>query len=196
MYICISYNSYYLFSKLLNTLRFIMLISTSRKPSSKTRTFCKNLSHALDCEYINRGKMSMRELQLKSRSLGYDNVALVYQMKGNPSKISFVSNEGEEILVILGSVNTTNERLHIKTDELSFYSDYPELNPLKDIFPIVKDSRDKSSKANHIYVEKLEEDFEDHKDYNKKIAIIHFFNRDGEDTGLKVNVRKVINNLS
>jgi len=173
-----------------------MLISTSRKPSSKTRTFCKNLSHALDCEYINRGKMSMRELQLKSRSLGYDNVALVYQMKGNPSKISFVSNEGEEILVILGSVNTTNERLHIKTDELSFYSDYPELNPLKDIFPIVKDSRDKSSKANHIYVEKLEEDFEDHKDYNKKIAIIHFFNRDGEDTGLKVNVRKVINNLS
>ncbi|WP_052332223.1 hypothetical protein [Methanobrevibacter arboriphilus] len=66
-----------------------MLISTSRKPSSKTRAFCKNLSHALDTDYVNRGKMSMRELQLKSNSLGLDNIVLVYEMKGNPSKITF-----------------------------------------------------------------------------------------------------------
>ena len=172
-----------------------MLISTSRKPSSKTRVFCKNLSHALGSEYVNRGKMSMRELQLKSRSSGYHNIALVYQMKGNPSKISFVSNDGEEILVILGSVNTTNERLHIKTEELSFYSEYPELNLLEEIFPIVKDKNNKSSKANHIYIEKVGDNFEkETDDYNKKIAIIHFFNRDGNDTSLKINVRKVINN--
>ena len=177
-----------------------MLISTSRKPSPKTRAFCKNLAHAIDCEYVNRGKMSMRELQLKSRSSACHNIALVYQMKGNPSKISFVSNDGEEILTILGSVNTTNERLHIKTEELSFYSDYPELNVLEEIFPIVKDNNNKSSKANHIYVEKLEDSSKvndsekEINDYNKKIAIIHFFNRDGNDTGLKINVRKVVNN--
>ena len=33
-----------------------MLISTSRKPSQKTRKFCKNLSHAFDYDYVNRGK--------------------------------------------------------------------------------------------------------------------------------------------
>ena len=173
-----------------------MLISTSRKPSSKTRAFSKNLSHALDCNYINRGKMSMRELQLKSSEEGSDTIALIYEMKGNPSKITFFSNDGEELLAIIGSVNTTKERLNIKTDDLSFYSEYPELTILEEIFPIVKDSQDKSSKANHIYVEKLEDISEDTEDYNKKIAIIHFFNRDGNDTGLKINVRKVINNKS
>ena len=172
-----------------------MLISTSRKPSQKTRIFCKNLSHALGLQYINRGKMSMRELQIKSESFRFTNIALVYEMKGNPSKITFFSNDGEEILVILGSVNTTNKRLGIKTEELSFYSEYNELNILEEILPISKDSHHKSSKENHIYIEKIEEDYddeEDFEDYNRKIAIIHFFNKEGKDTGLKINVRKVI----
>lgn len=168
-----------------------MLISTSRKPSSKTRAFCKNLSHALDCDYINRGKMSMRELQLKSAETGCDSIALVYEMKGNPSKITFFSNNGEELLVIIGSVSTTNQRLHIKTAELSFGSDIPELDILKDIFPISKS--DNNSRKNHIYVEKLEDDFNKGlNDFDKRVAIIHFYNRDGEDTGLKINIRKIV----
>ncbi|MBF4469510.1 MAG: ribonucleotide-diphosphate reductase subunit beta [Methanobrevibacter arboriphilus] len=170
-----------------------MLISTSRKPSSKTRAFCKNLSHALDTDYVNRGKMSMRELQLKSNSLGLDNIVLVYEMKGNPSKITFFSNDGEELLVILGSVNTTNQRLHIKTSELSFKSEIPELDVLSDIFPI-NDSNDNYNE-NHIYVEKLEDyddEYDDIEDFNKRIGIIHFYNRDGNDTGLKINIRKII----
>jgi len=198
-----------------------MLISTSRKPSSKTRAFCKNLSHALDCDYINRGKMSMRELQLKSAESGCDSIALVYEMKGNPSKITFFSNNGKELLVIIGSVSTTNQRLHIKTAELSLESDVPELNILKDIFPIIKSDSNKqiiskldsnksttsksnsnkstiskidnSSRKNHIYVEKVEDDFNiGLKDFDKRIAIIHFYNRDGEDTGLKINIRKIV----
>jgi len=128
-----------------------MLISTSRKPSSKTRAFCKNLSHALDCDYVNRGKMSMRELQLKSAESACDSIALVYEMKGNPSKIIFSSNNGDELLVIIGSVSTTNQRLHIKTSELSFESDISELNILKDIFPISES--DTNFKKSHIYVE-------------------------------------------
>jgi len=168
-----------------------MLISTSRKPSSKTRAFCKNLSHALDCNYVNRGKMSMRELQLKSAESGCDSIALVYQMKGNPSKITFFSNNGKELLVIIGSVSTTNQRLHIKTAELSLESDIPELDILKDIFPISESCT--SSRKNHIYVEKLKDEFnEGLKDFDKRIAIIHFYNRDGKDTGLKINIRKVV----
>jgi len=174
-----------------------MLISTSRKPSSKTRVFCKNLSHALGTEYVNRGKMSMRELQLKSNSIGLNNIALVYEMKGNPSKITFFSNNGEELLVILGSVNTTNQRLHIKTSELSFKSEIPELEVLSDIFPINK--YNDNYNENHIYVEKLEDydenhnkDYDDIEDFNKIIGIIHFYNKDGNDTGLKIKIRKII----
>lgn len=173
-----------------------MLISTSRKPSSKTRAFCKNLSHALDTEYINRGKMSMRELRLKSADIGSNSIALVYEMKGNPSKITFFNNDGEELLVIIGSVNTTNQRLHIKTSELSFTSDIPELNILKDIFPIVDnmdDSMKKNSMENHIHIEQIEDDWNDElEDFNKRIGTIRFYNRDGEDTGLKINIRKFI----
>ncbi|MEA4957272.1 hypothetical protein SDC9_08423 [bioreactor metagenome] len=168
-----------------------MLISTSRKPSSKTRAFCKNLSHALDTDYVNRGKMSMRELQLKSATSGLRNIALVYEMKGNPSKITFFSNDGEELLVILGSVNTTNRRLHIKTSELSFKSEIPELEILSEILPI--DESNKDYNKNHIHVEKLDYEYDDEvEDFNKRIATIHFYNRDGEDTGLKINVRKII----
>ncbi|RBQ22931.1 putative Brix domain-containing ribosomal biogenesis protein [Candidatus Methanobinarius endosymbioticus] len=212
-----------------------MLISTSRKPSSKTRAFCKNLSHALGTDYINRGKMSMRELQLKSADMGSKSIALVYEMKGNPSKITFFSNVGEELLVIMGSVNTTKQHLHIKTVELSFTSEVPELDVLKDIFPIVKynnlnngsskESNNNSSKSNnynnsknynnynnpnksdkennnflannsmknHIHIEKIDDYFDDEvDDFNKKIAAIRFYNRDGEDTGLKINIRKFI----
>ncbi len=168
-----------------------MLISTSRKPSSKTRAFCKNLSHALDTDYVNRGKMSMRELQLKSATSGLRNIALVYEMKGNPSKITFFSNDGDELLVILGSVNTTNRRLHIKTSELSFKSEIPELEILSEILPI--DESNKDYNKNHIQVEKLDYEYDDEvEDFNKRIATIHFYNRDGEDTGLKINVRKII----
>jgi len=176
-----------------------MLISTSRKPSSKTRAFSKNLSHALDCNYINRGKMSMRELQLKSSEEGSDTIALIYEMKGNPSKITFFSNDGEELLAIIGSVNTTKERLNIKTDEISFKSDLSEFNILKDIFPINKDAVNEKNKYNKsiikenlIYVEKIQEDNNIIEDYNKKIAIIHFYNKFGKDTGLKINVRRIV----
>lgn len=173
-----------------------MLISTSRKPSSKTRAFCKNLSHALGCKYINRGKMSMRQLQLKSAEYGFDSIVLVYEMKGNPSKITFFSNEGVELLVILGSVDTTNQRLNIKTDEIYFKSDLPEFDILKNIFPINKDisfDDNFNPKKNSIYVEKIEKDYdEDIEDYEKRIATIHFYNKFGKDTGLKINVRKVV----
>ena len=178
-----------------------MLISTSRKPSSKTRAFCKNLSHALGCEYINRGKMSMRELQLKSIESGYKYISLVYEMNGNPSKITFFSNDGDELVAIIGSVNTTNERLHIKTDDLTFQSDLPELNILREIFNI-DESQVIGSKENFVYIEKLIDNYEDIKDedikdediedFEKKIAIIHFYNKYGDDTGLKINLRKIV----
>jgi U3 small nucleolar ribonucleoprotein protein IMP4 len=174
-----------------------MLISTSRKPSPKTRAFCKNLSNAFSCHYINRGKMSMRELQLKAAEYNCDSVVLVHEIEGNPSKITFFSQEGVEILAISGSVNTTNQRLNIKTDEIYFKSELSELDILKNIFPTLNNNSHCNNiintKKNLVYVEKIERD-DEHivGDYNKRIAIIHFYNKLGKDTGLKINVQKVV----
>ena len=86
-----------------------MLISTSRKPSQKTRTFCKNLSHAFGFDYTNRGKSSLRDLLVKANQLGHDKLVLVYQIKGNPSKLTFYDLESNELLAaeVLGIEITT-----------------------------------------------------------------------------------------
>ena len=111
-----------------------MLISTSRKPSQKTRKFCKNFSHATVSSYVNRGKMNMRELLLKALELGEVNIAVVHEIKGNPSRITFYSNKGEVLLVLLINVTLTNERLHISPKNLTVVSEVEKLNSLAEIF--------------------------------------------------------------
>jgi len=166
-----------------------MLISTSRKPSQKTRSFCKNLSHALDFTYINRGKMNMRDLFLKSSGLNYDSTVMVYELKGNPSKITFFSNEGNERLAILVSVNTAKDRLNINTNEIKIKCNCPEL----DIFGnILGFENSYFAKNNYIKIQKVE----DNNDFNSKmgkIAIIDFYNKYGNKTGLQILVKKILN---
>ena len=85
-----------------------MLISTSRKPSQKTRKFCKTLARTTGSTSVNRGKMNMRELLLKSLEVDEINLAIVNEIKGNPSKITFYSNKGEVLLVLLISISMDN----------------------------------------------------------------------------------------
>ena len=59
-----------------------MLISTSRKPSQKTRKFCKVLARLTDSTSENRGKMNMRELLLKALEVDEYNLAVVNEIKG------------------------------------------------------------------------------------------------------------------
>lgn len=166
-----------------------MLISTSRKPSQETRSFCKNLSHVFNSSYVNRGKMSMRELRLKSHDLDHNNIILVYEMKGNPSKITFFSNEGEELLTMLISVKTTKNRLNIKKDDLKMKCDFDKLMILKDILNI---EIDEEIEKNYMKIEKIA-NTENFSENTKKIAIISFFNKFGEDSELKIYVKKIIN---
>ena len=110
-----------------------MLISTSRKPSQKTRKFCKNLAHATDSTSVNRGKMNMRELLLRALDEDEINLAIVNEIKGNPSRITFYSNKGEVLITVLISVTTTNERLNISPSKLKIVSEVQKLNCLSDI---------------------------------------------------------------
>ena len=157
-----------------------MLISTSRKPSQKTRKFCKNFSHATVSSYVNRGKMNMRELLLKALELGEVNIAVVHEIKGNPSRITFYSNKGEVLLLLLINVTLTNERLHISPKNLTVVSEVEKLNSLAEIFtfPLVEEDN-----ANYIKINKTDDDL---------VAKINFINKFEEEIPFQINVRKVL----
>ncbi|WP_296796631.1 Brix domain-containing protein [uncultured Methanobrevibacter sp.] len=159
-----------------------MLISTSRKPSQKTRKFCKNFAHSTDSTSVNRGKMNMRDLLLKALAEDEVNLAVVNEIKGNPSKITFYSNKGDILLTILISVTTTNERLNISPSQLKIVSEVQELNCLSDIlgFELVDKAED-----NCIHITG---------GYDDLFAKINFINKFGEKTDFQINIRKILDN--
>ncbi len=59
-----------------------MIITTARKPSSKTRTFCRHLSRFTGCEYVPRGKSSLC-------ALGDKPFLVVGDYRGNPGSFGF-----------------------------------------------------------------------------------------------------------
>lgn len=63
-----------------------MIITSSRKPSAKTRTLCKLLSRFVSGRCINRGKMGMQEL-LESVQGGP--LIVIGEYHGNPGELSF-----------------------------------------------------------------------------------------------------------
>ena len=157
-----------------------MLISTSRKPSQKTRKFCKNLAHSTDSTSVNRGKMNMRELLLRALDEDEVNLAIVNEIKGNPSRITFYSNKGEVLLTILISVTTTNERINISPSQLKIVSEVQKLNCLSDIlgFELVDEAD-----ANYIHITGGYEDL---------IAKINFINKFGDKLDFQINVKKIL----
>ena len=160
-----------------------MLISTSRKPSQKTRKFCKNFAHATGSVSINRGKMNMREILLKALYEEEVNLAIVNEIKGNPSRITFYSNEGELLLIMLITASTSNNRFNISPSKLKIVSEISKLNCLSDIlgFELV-DSADE----NYIHITSGDE---------SSLAKINFINKFGEETDFQINIKKIIDEL-
>ena len=156
-----------------------MLISTSRKPSQKTRKFCKNLARTTDSTSVNRGKMNMRELLLKALELDEFNLAIVNEIKGNPSKITFYSNKGEVLLVILVSASIENETLNIAPSKLKIVSEVERLNVLSEILDI-----ELADEAQDNYILISSDD--------DSVAIINFINKFGDKIKFQINVKKIL----
>ncbi|MDD1775398.1 MAG: ribosomal biogenesis protein, partial [Methanobacterium sp.] len=100
-----------------------MLITTSRKPSPRTRSFARNLERIFNSKYVNRGKMSMRDVFIKSRELGYRNSIVISEIKGNPSRIEVFDLEGDPVLSVditvsnpLGSGRIQKKDLNLRWD--------------------------------------------------------------------------------
>lgn len=156
-----------------------MLISTSRKPSQKTRKFCKTLARSTDSTSVNRGKMNMRELLLKALEMDEFNLAIVNELKGNPSKITFYSNRGEVLLVILVSASIENETLNIAPSQLKMVSKVERLNVLSEIMDIELVDR---AEDNCILISESDD----------LVAKINFINKFGEKNKFQINVKKVL----
>ncbi len=69
-----------------------MFITSSRKPSAKTRTLCKYLSRFTGASYVNRGKMGMQQLL---ESAGAEPLILVGEYHGNPGELGFYGKAGQ-----------------------------------------------------------------------------------------------------
>lgn len=156
-----------------------MLISTSRKPSQKTRKFCKDLAHATGSTSVNRGKMNMRELLLKVLDVDEYNLAIVNEIKGNPSRISFFDNCGDLLLTLIIGASEHKEKMNIAPSELKIVSQVEELNVLSDILDMeLVDSAEK----NYLLISKSED----------SIAKINFINKFGDVNNFKINVKKIL----
>ena len=156
-----------------------MLISTSRKPSQKTRKFCKNLAHATGSTSVNRGKMNMRELLLKALEVDEFNLAIVNEIKGNPSRISFYSNKGELLLTILIGASEENEKMNIAPSQLKVVSEVKQLDVLHEILDM-----DLVYEADENYI--LISESED------SVAKINFINKFGDKINFQINVKKIL----
>ena len=157
-----------------------MLISTSRKPSQKTRKFCKTLARTTDSTSVNRGKMNMRELLLKALEVDEVNLAIVNEIKGNPSKITFYSNKGEVLLVLLISITMdNNEKLNIAPSQLKIVSSFDKLNVLSDILDLELVDR---AEDNFIIISRDED----------LVAKINFVNKFGDKLNFQINVKKIL----
>jgi len=74
-----------------------MIVTTARKPSSKTRIFCKHLGRFTGWNYVTRGKASLLEFADKP-------FLLVGEYKGNPGSFSFFLR-GKCVLSIRANVS-------------------------------------------------------------------------------------------
>ena len=122
----------------------------------------------------------MRELLLKALEVDEFNLAIVNEIKGNPSKITFYSNKGEVLLVLLISITMDNrEKLNIAPSQLKMVSSFDKLNVLSDILDIELVDR---AEDNFIIVSQDE----------NLVAKINFVNKFGDKLNFQINVKKIL----
>jgi U3 small nucleolar ribonucleoprotein protein IMP4 len=127
--------------------------------------------------------MSIRDVLIKSSELGYDEIAVVSEMKGNPSRIDFLDSEGVINLsldVTVGIPNSNaNSKSRVKSENLKLNSEVPELDQIGNILDIPQFTE--GSPLENIMVIKRAD--------GKDKALIEFYGSNGIETGPKIFVK-------
>ena len=89
--------------------------------------------------------MSFREVLLKSATLGFQETAVVSQIKGNPSKIEIYNEKGDLLLFLKITVSLLNLKGKINSDAISIRCEIEELkDPLMNILKIPEENSNKN----------------------------------------------------
>ncbi len=72
----------------------MILLTTSRKPSNRTRRFARELSYTLPYAlYMPRGKSSIADLIERAEEKGFHRIIIIGETKGNPSILRVLVRE-------------------------------------------------------------------------------------------------------
>ncbi len=89
-----------------------MILTTSRKPSRRTRSLAKALARFMNWRYVQRGKLSLDELySMLGRN---ESLAIIEEVKGNPAILKIIHPERGEILKIRFNVSNV---VKVKMDD-------------------------------------------------------------------------------
>jgi U3 small nucleolar ribonucleoprotein protein IMP4 len=148
-----------------------MLITTSRKPSQRTRTFCRSLERVLKVRCVNRGKMNIREVFLKAKEMGYQRVAIISEKNGNPSVID-VYRESEPLISLKVTVDLSLPRGRMKKDQNRLRCDRDDLKHQAGVlFGIPEENTQDRSESNLIWIKN---------EKNGDRAVFEFYDRDAK----------------
>jgi len=98
-----------------------MIVTTSRKPGRKTRTFVKLLSSYMNWQYVSRGKKSLEEL-----FSSFSDIVLMEEIKGNPSILKVFKNAKETFKLRFNLAKTVKTKMD---DSPVFFSGKLDFDP-------------------------------------------------------------------
>ena len=102
-----------------------MILTTSRKPSRKTRRLAKVLARFMNWEYLNRGKLSIETI---FEMLEDENLAIINEIKGNPAFLTIFNPRKDVVLRLRFNAGEIN-KLKMGTEAVVFRGS-PPFDPL------------------------------------------------------------------
>jgi U3 small nucleolar ribonucleoprotein protein IMP4 len=129
-----------------------MLITTSRKPSQRTRTFCRALERVIDARCVNRGKMSIRDVFLKAKEMECDRIVVISERDGNPSGLDIYLKD-ELILSKKITVDLSAPRGRMNKEQTVLRCDFESFKNLAvSIFDVPMENPQAKTKHNLIWI--------------------------------------------
>ncbi|MEM2935881.1 MAG: hypothetical protein QW231_01745 [Candidatus Bathyarchaeia archaeon] len=90
----------------------MILITTSRRPTGRIRTLCRELAHLIpNAVRINRGKLNLDGVAERALEFGTDRVIIFDRWKGGPGKIQFFSAGSEGLIPLPPTLYVSGVRL-------------------------------------------------------------------------------------
>ncbi len=157
-----------------------MLITTSRKPSQRTRTFCRGLERVLNSRYVNRGKMSLRDIFLMAIEMGANRVVVISEKDGNPNGMEVYGN-GELLATLKLTVDLSLPRGRFKRDEICLRCEVDGIEDIvSSVLEIPPETSDESD-CNRLWIKS-------HK--RKSTPVMEFFDMEGKPSGPRIHIHQ------